>query len=421
MSENQIRCIKGTQDILPKESSKWRILEKKIHDTMEIFNYGQIRTPAFEKTELFDRGVGLQTDIVTKEMYSWIDQSGESLTLKPELTAPVTRAYIQHSMGVQKPLTKLYYIDALFRRERPQKGRFRQFHQFGVEALGSEYPEIDSEIISIAIKLFKELGVKDLSLKLNSIGSENCRRDYKEDLKKFLKPHLKNLSDSSQKRFKTNPLRILDTKSPAELEIIKDAPKISSFWTKEDEEHFNELCLLLDALKINYTIDFNLVRGLDYYSRTTFEIIAPSLGAQNAICGGGRYDKLVEMLGGKPTPGIGFAAGIERIMMALENYPNTNTINIYVAGIGLDSKVRQAVFTLSNELRQNNLSVECDMLRRSIKSQLREANKVGASYAIIIGDTELETNSVEVKNLENGEQEKVAIESIVNHMTSLSF
>jgi len=419
MSKNQIRSIKGTQDILPKESLKWRILEKKIHDTMELFNYGEIRTPAFEKTELFDRGVGMQTDIVTKEMYSWVDQGGESLTLKPELTAPVSRAYIQHSLGIQKPLTKLYYIDALFRRERPQKGRFRQFHQYGVEAFGSEHPEIDSEVISIAVRLFKELGVKDLTLKLNSIGSENCREDYKKELKKFLKPHLNDLSANSQKRFETNPLRILDTKSPAEMEIIKNAPEIFTFWTKEDEEHFKELCTLLDTLKIKYTIDSNLVRGLDYYSRTTFEIIAPSLGAQNAICGGGRYDKLIEMIGGKPTPGIGFAAGIERILMSLENYPDSNTIDIFVAGIG--PNVRQTVFMVADELRQNNLSTECDMLRRSIKSQLREANKIGAKYAIIIGDKELEKNIAEVKNLENGNQEKVKIESIISHMTSLSF
>ena len=258
-----------------------------------------------------------------------------------------------------------------------------------------------------------------MTLKLNSIGSENCREDYKKELKKFLKPHLNDLSANSQKRFETNPLRILDTKSPAEMEIIKNAPRISTFWTKEDEEHFKELCTLLDTLKIKYTIDSNLVRGLDYYSRTTFEIIAPSLGAQNAICGGGRYDKLIEMIGGKPTPGIGFAAGIERILMSLENYPDSNTIDIFVAGIG--PNVRQTVFMVADELRQNNLSTECDMLRRSIKSQLREANKIGAKYAIIIGDKELKKNIAEVKNLENGNQEKVEIESIISHMTSLSF
>jgi len=419
MSKNHIRSIKGTQDILPEESHKWRILEKKIHDTMELFNYGQIRTPAFEKTELFDRGVGLETDIVTKEMYSWVDQGGERLTLKPELTAPVSRAFIQHSLGVQKPLTKLYYIDALFRRERPQKGRFRQFHQFGVEAFGSEHPEIDCEIISIAVTLFKELGLQDLVLTLNSIGSDSCREEYKNELKEFLRPHLNDLSASSQKRFENNPLRILDTKSPSELEIIKNAPAISNFWTNEDKEHFNELCNLLDTLKINYSIDPNLVRGLDYYSRTTFEIISPSIGAQNAVCGGGRYDKLVEMIGGKPTPGIGFAAGVERIMMALKDYPDNTHIYIYVAGIG--PKVRDAVVKLTDELRQKNLPTECDMLRRSVKSQLREANKIGARYAIIIGDKEFENNLVEVKNLENSKQEKIAIGSVVDHMTSLSF
>ena len=419
MSKNQIRSIKGTQDILPDQSYKWQDLENKIHATMMLYNYGEIRTPAFEKTELFDRGVGTETDIVSKEMYSWIDQGGENLTLKPELTAPVSRSYIQHNLGSQQPLTKLYYIDALFRRERPQKGRYRQFHQFGVEAFGSEHPEIDSEIIAIAVTLFNQIGIKDLSLKLNSIGSETCREDYKKELKQFLKPHFDKLSKVSQARFEKNPLRILDSKSPNEIDIIKNAPLISEFWTKDDKDHFDELCNYLDAMNIGYSIDPKLVRGLDYYSRTTFEIISSSLGAQDAICGGGRYDGLVEIIGGKPTPGIGFAAGMERILMIINDANTKENIKIFIVGLG--DSVRPVVAKLTNDLRHNNLSSECDMLRRSMRAQMREANKLGAKYAIIIGENELQQNQVQLKDLVSGKQKTIDMSSIVSHMTSLSF
>jgi histidyl-tRNA synthetase len=419
MSKNQIRSIKGTQDILPDQSYKWQDLENKIHATMMLYNYGEIRTPAFEKTELFDRGVGTETDIVSKEMYSWIDQGGENLTLKPELTAPVSRSYIQHNLGSQQPLTKLYYIDALFRRERPQKGRYRQFHQFGVEAFGSEHPEIDSEIIAIAVTLFNQIGIKDLSLKLNSIGSETCREDYKKELKQFLKPYFDKLSKASQARFEKNPLRILDSKSPNEIDIIKNAPLISEFWTKDDKDHFDELCSYLDAMNISYSIDPKLVRGLDYYSRTTFEIISSSLGAQDAICGGGRYDGLVEIIGGKPTPGIGFAAGMERILMIINDANTKENIKIFIVGLG--DSVRPVVAKLTNDLRHNNLSSECDMLRRSMRAQMREANKLGAKYAIIIGENELQQNQVQLKDLVSGKQKTIDMSSIVSHMTSLSF
>ena len=419
MSKNQIRSIKGTQDILPDQSYKWQDLESKIHTIMMLYNYGEIRTPAFEKTELFDRGVGTETDIVSKEMYSWTDQGGENLTLKPELTAPVSRSYIQHNLGRQQPLTKLYYIDALFRRERPQKGRFRQFHQFGVEAFGSEHPEIDSEIIAIAVTLFNQIGIKGLTLKINSIGSENCRENYKKELKEFLNPHFDSLSKASQRRFEKNPLRILDSKSPDEIDLIKNAPLISEFWTKDDKDHFDELCSYLDAMNISYSINPKLVRGLDYYSRTTFEIISSSLGAQNAICGGGRYDGLVEIIGGKPTPGIGFAAGIERILMSIHDENVKENIKIFIVGLG--DKVRPIVAKLTNDLRHNNLSSECDMLRRSIRAQMREANKLGAKYAIIIGENELQQNQAQLKDLANGNQKTINMDSIVSHMTSLSF
>ena len=418
MTEEFIRSIKGTQDILPSQSHRWQLLEAAIHNTMDTYGYSEIRTPTFERTELFSRGVGEETDIVSKEMYSWTDQGGENLTLKPELTAPVVRSFIQHNLGGQSPINKLYYIDALFRRERPQKGRYRQFHQFGIEAFGSEHPEIDAEVIALAISVFNDIGLTGLTLKLNSIGSPECRSDYRNALRDFLKPHFNDLSETSQKRFENNPMRILDTKIPHEIEILKEAPNISDSLTAEDKAHFEEVCSLLDAMGIQYLIESNLVRGLDYYTRTTFEITSTKLGAQDAICGGGRYDALVETLGGKPTPGIGFAAGMERILLALgDDDLSGKTTQVYIVGLG--DGVRPTVAKLAEDLRQNNVRTNFDPLRRSMKAQMREANKCGATIAIIIGDRELVTGRGEVKDLSSGDQQKIDIKSLVDHINTL--
>lgn len=418
MTEEFIRSIKGTQDILPSQSHRWQVLEAAIHNTMDTYGYSEIRTPAFERTELFSRGVGEETDIVSKEMYSWTDQGGENLTLKPELTAPVVRSFIQHNLGGQSPINKLYYIDALFRRERPQKGRYRQFHQFGIEAFGSEHPEIDAEVIALAMSVFNDIGLTGLTLKLNSIGSPECRSDYRNALRDFLKPHFNDLSETSQKRFENNPMRILDTKIPHEIEILKEAPNISDSLTAEDKAHFEEVCSLLDAMGIQYLIESNLVRGLDYYTRTTFEITSTELGAQDAICGGGRYDGLVETLGGKPTPGIGFAAGMERILLALgDDDLSGKTTQVYIVGLG--DGVRPTVAKLAEDLRQNNVRTNFDPLRRSMKAQMREANKCGATIAIIIGDKELVTGRGEVKDLSSGDQQKIDIKSLVDHINTL--
>lgn len=420
MNNESIRSIKGTQDILPEESMKWQSLEDQIRKISSYYGYKEIRTPAFENTKLFSRGVGEETDIVSKEMYSWTDQGGENLTLKPELTAPVARAYIQHNLGRIRPINKLYYIDALFRRERPQKGRYRQFHQFGVEAFGSEHPEIDAEVIALAISVFESLGLEGLKLSLNSIGSAECRENYRTALKDYLKPYFNDLTETSQKRFNDNPLRILDTKAPNEIEILEDAPKISNYLTNDDQTHFNELIEYLDILEIEYELMPKLVRGLDYYSRTTFEITSLDLGAQNAICGGGRYDGLTEILGGKPTPGIGFAAGMERILLAMKDDQfNKDEVKIYIVGLG--DNTLTTVIKLAEDLREQNLSTEFDVLRRSLKAQLREANKMNVKYAIIIGDEELESNQLEVKNFSTGSQQKIELSKIVDHMNSLSF
>ena len=417
MSKSPIRSVKGTQDILPDQSTRWQDLELTIQKIMDCYGYKEIRTPAFEHSEVFSQGVGEETDIVSKEMYSWTDQGGDNLTLKPELTAPVARSFIQHNLGVQNSINKLYYIDALFRRERPHKGRYRQFHQFGIEVFGSENPETDVEVIALAMHVFHKLGLKELTLQLNSIGSPECRNNYRNAIKNFLAPHFDQLSQTSQDRYNNNPLLILDTKSPDEKEILKDAPNISNYWTIDDKNHFDEVCNLLKHIKIDYQLSPSLVRGLDYYTRTTFEITSNELGAQNAICGGGRYDGLVEKLGGKPTPGIGFAAGIERLLLASSSDNKLRNIQIYIVGIGND--VRPTMINLAEELRSNDIRTSFDYLRRSIKAQMREANKLGAQYAIIIGEDELKDKSVIIKDLSTSNQEKITLDSVQKYMKSL--
>jgi histidyl-tRNA synthetase len=361
--------------------------------------------------------VGEETDIVSKEMYSWEDQGGENLTLKPELTAPVARSFIQNNLGGLNPINKLYYIDSLFRRERPQKGRYRQFHQFGIEAFGSEFPEIDVEVIALAMSTFKNLELNGITLELNSIGSKDCRDNFRKAIKEYLKPNFDKLSETSQTRFNKNPLRILDTKSPDEKRLLKDGPKISDYWTSDDKNHFNEVCELLDKINIKFELSPNLVRGLDYYTRTTFEVTSDLLGAQNAICGGGRYDGLVEQLGGKPTPGIGFAAGMERLLLADQRNFEPTKSQIYIVGLG--ASVRSLIVNLAEELRKNNFRTNFDVLRRSIKSQMRDANKLDAQYVIIIGEEELSKNIATIKDLSSGDQKKIPFESILNHIKSL--
>lgn len=417
-----IRSVKGTHDILPDQTWRWRKIESALHSFMQKYGYEEIRTPAFEKTELFARGIGEETDIVSKEMYSWTDQGGERLTLKPELTAPVVRSFIQHSLGSQSAVNRLYYMDALFRRERPQKGRTRQFHQFGAEVFGSEYPEADVEIIAISYNFFKTIGIDNLTLTLNSIGSEDCRNNYRNELRNYLKPFLSDLTETSQNRFKKNPLRILDTKVEHEIELLKDAPKISNFLTNADKSHFEEVKSLLNDLSISFKIDPQMVRGLDYYTRTTYEITSTALGAQDALCGGGRYDKLVETLGGKPTPAVGFAAGIERLLLALEQKATkSNGKSIQINIIGLTEKVRSNCQILAQQLRNHGFSVSTDLLRRSLKSLLREANRNSARIAIIIGDDELENNTVQVKDMETGEQTTITKNKLIERLADLDF
>jgi histidyl-tRNA synthetase len=416
----KFRSIKGTYDVLPDVSNKWKSIESYIHKNLNRAGYNEIRTPIFENTELFKRSVGLDSDVVSKEMYSWIDQGGTDLTLKPEYTASVVRSYIQNNLGANLPVSKLYYIGDLFRRERPQKGRYRQFRQFGIEAIGSKYPEQDSEVISIAYNLITGLGINDITLKLNSIGSSETRKNYKQALLKFLKPKYDQLSETSRNRFDSNPLRILDTKNKSEIELLKKAPKITEYLSKEDDLHFTEVKTYLNDLSIPFTLDTNLVRGLDYYTRTTFEIASNTLGAQDAICGGGRYDKLVGSLGGKPSPAVGFAAGLERLLLAMgdkNELANKEIKKIYLIGLG--DKARSTMMKILNNIRSSGYYVEFDSLRRSLKAQLRESNKLGASITIIIGEQEMEGQCAQIKDLTSGNQESVPFDSIISYIEDL--
>ena len=408
-----IKNIKGTKDILGEETHLWQFVESQIHYFMKLYGFDEIRTPKFENSLLFNRSIGLETDIVSKEMYSWKDQGGNNLTLKPEVTASVVRAYIQHNLGKKNPINKLYYIDSLFRRERPQKGRYRQFEQFGVEAIGSEHPEQDAEIISSAYNFYKSMGIDNIILKINSIGSKDSREKYKESLKLFLQPNLDKLTSVSQKRFTTNPLRILDTKVDIEIEIIKNAPIIIDYLSKADKDHFEKVLYYLDKMNIKYEIDNYLVRGLDYYCKTVFEIQSNHLGAQSALCGGGRYDYLIEELGGKKTPAIGFAAGIERLILVLNKNNYKKKTDVYVVTIGEDAI--STGLQISDSIRINSkIAVTCDMQRRSLKSQMKEANKLQAKYAIIIGDEELSTNLAVIKDMHSGEQKNVPFDKIIS-------
>ena len=416
------RNIKGTHDILPEDSYKWRHLEAIVHKVCAQFGYQEIRTPIFEQNKLFSRSVGEESDIVTKEMYSWEDKENSFLTLRPELTAPVARAYNQHNLGNLSPTHRFYYIGPLFRRERPQKGRQRQFHQFGIEAFGSNFAEQDAEIIALAWHLLAHFRLTNkIDLQVNSIGTSECRAGYRDALKQFLKPHFDELSEISKRRFNTNPLRILDSKNKKEQTILKNGPRISDYYTKDDKEHFNEVKTYLKAMNIPFTINSGLVRGLDYYTKTVFEITSNELGSQDALLGGGRYDSLVETLGGKPTPGIGFAAGIERILLLIneENFKEHKPVpDVYL--ICLEKKGIPVSLNIAKILRLKGLNIVSDPLRRSMKAQMRDANKLRARYVLILGESELKDNTIIFKNLESGKQESIKQEKIVKYFDNLT-
>ena len=417
----QVKSIKGTHDILPNQTEDWQELEMQVHKTSNLYGYSEIRTPIIEAASLFNRGVGEETDIVSKEMYSWEDKDKSIISLRPELTAPVVRSYIQHNLGGQSPLQRLYYIGPSFRRERPQKGRQRQFHQFGVEAIGSANPEQDAEVISLGWDILKSFGIKSLELKLSSIGSKSCRENFKSELVKYLNPFIPKLSEVSQRRLEKNPLRILDTKNKDEIEIVKSAPKIEQFYTKDDQNYFSSVQKFLNDLEIPFKIDPLLVRGLDYYSQTTFEICSENLGAQDALLGGGRYNGLIGSLGGKDAPAVGFAAGMERVIIAAKNRKKISPKIPTIYAICTNDEAMGILQNSAKQLRSIGYKVICETLRRSMRSQMRDANKSNADYVMIIGDEEFNSRTIQLKDLKNGEQKKVDLEKIISYFKSLTF
>ena len=416
-----IKAITGTKDTLPGEINKWKYLENIVRDIFSYFNYKEIRTPIFEETILFARGIGEETDIVGKEMYSFLDRSETSLTLKPEMTAGVVRAYIEHSLGNQQPLNKLYYISPMFRQEKPQAGRLRQFHQFGGEALGSTSTYLDAEMIQVSFHILKQLGLQDLTVKINTLGVPSSREIYKKKLKSFLEDKKHLLSEDSRKRFDKNILRIFDSKADEDQHLLKGAPTLMEYLDVESRNDFDVLMKAISSVGIPFEIDPKLVRGLDYYTKTTFEIISGKVGSQSALCGGGRYDLLIEELGGKPTPGVGFAAGIERILLACENEKSftlpDDSLDLYI--VKLDNELSNVIFNASSFFRRANYSVDFDYLDRSVKAQMREANKLNARFVLFIGGDEYKSGYCNLKNMSTGDQLQVPLNQLDQILTNL--
>jgi len=406
---------RGTKDILPSEIKAWQFLEEKARTVFESFNYAEIRTPMFEQTELFTRSIGEDTDIVGKEMYTFTDKGDRSITLRPEGTAPVVRAAIENNLLGQNELVKLYYIGPMFRYERPQAGRSRQFHQAGVEVLGSSDPLIDAEVIEMGLRYFTEIGLKELEVDLNSVGCKKCRPGYKDELKKYFKGRAKDLCENCQNRLEKNPLRILDCKENKCQKAIEGAPASSDFLCEECRTHFDKVKTYLEQIGIRYKLSKRLVRGLDYYTRTTFEIISRSLGAQNAVCGGGRYDTLVEELGGKPTPATGFAIGLDRLVLVMEDQkiaiPKEQRLQVYIVTLG--EAARQKGFAVLKNLRDMGIRSDMDYLGRSLPSQLKAADKLKAQFAIIIGDDELNNGLAVIKSMDEKTQEKIKFDEVL--------
>ncbi len=416
----KIQVPKGTQDILPEEIEKWYYIEDVIRKILNKYGYCEIRTPIFEHTELFIRGIGENTDIVNKEMFTFPDRKGRSLTLRPEGTAPVIRAYLENRMERISKVVKLFYFGPMFRCEKPQAGRFRQFHQFGIELIGSQSPVADVEIIAAALEIYETLGLKGLQVSINSVGCKKCRKDYIGKLKSFLENKKEQLCFECNNRIEKNPLRVLDCKNVKCRETLQEAPKIIDNLCDECKDHFEELKECLSDLKIKYTIDERLVRGLDYYTKTAFEIISGELGAQNAIAGGGRYDNLVEELGGKETPGVGFAAGIERMIISMEKqkvcWPKKQDLNVFVVKIGEKNNIM--AFQLLQQIRKAGISADLDYAGKSLKSQMRTANKYHVKYTVILGEEELGRNMVTLRNMETKEQKEIKINNLIDELGS---
>jgi len=412
----KISALNGFKDIVPDEVVLWRKVENSARNVFARFNFSEIRTPILEKTELFARSIGEATDIVEKEMYTFVDKQ---ITMRPEATASLLRAYIQHGLHVQKPIQRLFTIGPMFRHERPQKGRLRQFHQMDVEVLGTPNPRVDAELMAMGAMLFEELGIH-VSLEINSLGCPVCRPGFRKALLAFIEDRGDNLCEDCTRRSKTNPLRVLDCKRPGCREQVEEAPSILDHLCDECAEHFTTVQNALQQLDIEFNLNKFMVRGLDYYTRTTFEFTTEDLGAQAAVCAGGRYDGLIEKLGGPKVPGIGFAIGMERLTLLLqqkEEIPESTPIDIFVAGLG--EKASEFSFSLTHNLRRKGFLVAMDHEGRSLKSQMKQANKAQARYVLIIGEDELEKGHAVLRNMESQEQQDIVINVLIDKLMEI--
>ena len=415
------KAPRGTKDITPKDAYKWNYVENKFREICSLFGYEEMRTPVFEHTELFKRSVGDTTDIVQKEMYSFTDKGGRDITLKPEGTAGVVRAFIENKLYADTQPTKLFYITPCFRYERPQAGRQRQFHQFGIEALGSDKPSLDAEVIALAVQFFTEVGLKDLAVSINSVGCPTCRAEYNARLKEYLDAKSDVLCETCLERKDKNPMRVIDCKNPTCKENLNDIPFMVDHICDDCKDHFEKLETYLKEMDINFVVDKTIVRGLDYYKKTAFEIISNDIGSQSTVCGGGRYDGLVEQLGGpKGVSGIGFGLGAERLLLTMENnnieIENPYATDIFIVTIGDEAKTKS--FKLLKDLRTNHISAENDHLDRSVKAQFKYSDKINAKFTIVIGDDELANDTATLKNMSTSEQTTIKLSEIVQELKS---
>ena len=404
--------IKGTEDVLPKQSYRWQFVENIMREEARAYGFKEIRTPVFEHTELFARGVGQTTDVVQKEMYTFDTKGGESVTLRPEGTAGAARAVLEHSLEQDGLPIKASYFVSCYRYEKPQAGRLREFHQFGIEEYGTQAPAADAEIICLAQSVLDRLGLSQVHLEINSIGCPECRARYNQALKEYFTQYKDRLCPTCLTRLEKNPMRLLDCKSPEDKEIAKDAPKITDYLCEECEAHFTEVKKYLDAAGVEYTVNPTIVRGLDYYTKTVFEFVTDCIGAQGTVCGGGRYDGLIEELGGKHMPSLGFAMGMERLLMVMDaqkiEIPDNDKTALYIATMGDAAKVK--AFELLRQVRECGLIAETDVVGRGLRAQMKYADKIGAKYSVVLGDNEIEENKARVKNMETGEQTELALD-----------
>ncbi len=407
------RAIKGTNDMLPTDSHKFQFVEGKMLEVASLYGFREIRVPVFEHTEVFQRSVGDTTDVVQKEMYTFDDKGGRSITLRPELTAGVVRSVIEHGLVNGALPVKVCYVGGCYRYEKPQAGRLREFHQFGVECFGAASPAADAEVIALALQVLETVGIKNISLEINSIGCPECRKNYTKALGEYFASHIDTLCETCRDRLSRNPMRILDCKSPICSSLAADAPKVIDFLCDECQEHFDGVKTHLDAADIKYTVNPQIVRGLDYYTKTVFEFVSGDIGAQSTVCGGGRYDGLVSQMGGPKVAALGFGMGIERLMLALQNqdalFPEAKKCDIYIAPMGNAAAIKATA--ICTALRRDGFEAQCDVCGRGIKAQMKYADKIGALYSMVIGDNELTDNKCNIKNMKTGETFEVSLDN----------